>query len=265
MNAPIRYFGGKGTMFNEIIERFPVKDSYRIYIEPFGGTYSVGFHMPYVPPVEIYNDLERNVYSLYHVLRDDGLYEKFAKAVNLIPFSEDERREAKEKLKDESISLLDRAISFFVVNRMSHNGIGGISLNMIVRRNMSKSVSDYLSAVDRLPEVHQRLSRVMVLNRDAIELMERYSSHDVFMYCDPPYVWDTRGATRYSVDNDNEWHKRFVQTCIASKSKILISGYEHEIYEELERNGFKKIKFDVHTIDGNLSPKTKTEVLWKNY
>lgn len=252
-------------MFNSILENFPKEKDYRIYVEPFGGTYTVGLHMDYLPPIEIYNDLEKNVYSLYKVLKNSEMYDEFLKRVSLTPFSEDERREAKEKLEDDSISIIDRAVYFFVMNRMSHNGIGGISLNMVVRRGMSKSVSDYLSAIDRMPELHERLSRVLILNRDAIGLMDKFSQENCFLYCDPPYVWDTRGATRYKMDNNNEWHESFVDCCIRSNAKILISGYEHPIYDRLEQNGFTKVTFNVNTITGTGKPKTKTEALWKNY
>lgn len=45
MNAPVMYYGGKGTMYREIIARFPQPQTYCLYMEPFGGAYSVGFHM----------------------------------------------------------------------------------------------------------------------------------------------------------------------------------------------------------------------------
>ena len=41
--------------------------------------------------------------------------------------------------------------------------------------------------------------------------------------------------------------------CISSNAKILISGYDNPIYTKLEDNGFKKVLFDVNTIDGNKS------------
>ena len=65
MNAPIKYFGGKGQMFNKIIEHFPDSSTYDTYIEPFGGSFSIGLKKPNETPIEIYNDLEKNVYSLY--------------------------------------------------------------------------------------------------------------------------------------------------------------------------------------------------------
>lgn len=264
MNAPIRYFGGKGTMYKEIIANFP-EPSYRCYIEPFSGTYTVGLHMPYIPPVEIFNDLNKNVYALYKVLRDESMFNEFIKLVELTPYSEDMRYEAKDKLNDDGISDVERAYYFYIFNRFSMNGIGGFSVNLLVRRNMSKSVSDFLSSVDRMPELHERLKHVIVYNRDALELMDKFNAEDCFLYCDPPYVWSTRGTQRYDVDQDDEFHKRFVDKCLESKSKLLISGYDSPIYDKLVEKGFNKVKFDVSTTDGNRKPKTKTEVLWRNY
>lgn len=268
MNSIIKYFGGKNGMFNSIIKHFPDKLSYNTYIEPFGGSFAIGFHTPEdrIAPIEIYNDLYNNVYSLFKVLSNDVLFSEFKKLCDLSYYSETLRRQFKEELKSDKLSDVRRAFYFFYVNRSSHNGIGGFSMNRVVRRNMAKSVSDYLSTVDRLSEIHQRLSKVMVLNRDAIKLMEEYNSPNVFMYCDPPYVLSTRSsAERYVVDMADEEQERFINTCVNSKAKLLISGYDCELYDTLTHNGFEKISFDVNTISGNRKPKIKTETLWKNY
>ncbi|MFW5804757.1 MAG: hypothetical protein ACOCWG_05960, partial [bacterium] len=50
-----------------------------------------------------------------------------------------------------------------------------------------------------------------------------------------------------------------------SKAKILISGYDCEIYDELTNNKWDKIQFEVKTIDGKCRKKNKIETLWKNY
>lgn len=265
MNAPIHYFGGKGTMWNEIIAQFPERERYDVYVELFSGTYTVGLHMPYIPPIEVFNDMNKNVYCLYKVLRDETLFPQFLKMVELTPYSEDMRYDAREKLKDTSLSELDRAYWYYVFNRFSINGIGGFANNMLVRRNMSKSVSDFLSSVDRMPELHERLKHLIIYNRDALELMDKYNQSNCFLYCDPPYVWSTRGKTRYDIDQDDEFHKKFIEKCINSKSKILISGYDNPIYNALEENGFTKTAFNVNTIDGNRRPKTRTETLRRNY
>lgn len=263
MNAPIKYFGGKGTMFKNIIEHFPDSNTFDTYIEPFGGSFSIGLKKD-PTPIEIYNDLEQNVFSLYKVLSDETLFGDFKSRCDLAIYSEDLRIEFKERLK-EDLALVDRAFYFFYVNRTSHNGIGGISLNTVVRRNMSKSVSDFLSTIDRLPELHQRLSKLIVLNRDGISLINKYSTPNVFIYCDPPYEQSTRTSARYKVDMDTDSHIIFLDSVIKSKAKILISGYDCEMYDVLTTNGFTKTYFEVNTISGNRKPKKKVETLWKNY
>lgn len=183
MNSPIRYYGGKGTMFNNIIQHFPNKEDYDIYVEPFGGSYSIGLKKE-PAKVEIYNDLDKNVYSLYKVLSDPEMFQRFKDRCDLILYSDDIRKEFKQKLKQE-ISIEDRAFYFFYVNRTSHNGIGGFSSNSSIRRNLSKAVSDFLSCIDRLPELHNRLSRVIVTNTNGNDLIRKYNDPKNMIYCLP--------------------------------------------------------------------------------
>lgn len=264
MNSPIRYYGGKGTMFNNIMEHFPAKTNYRIYVEPFGGSFSIGLKKE-ICEVEVYNDLEKNVYSLYKVLSDKDLFPLFKEKCDLAIYSDEFRKEYRDKLKLEDLDVVDRAFYFFYVNRTSHNGIGGFSMNSSVRRGMSKAVSDFLSCIDRMPELHERLSRLIVCNMDGVSLIKKYDGPDAFMYCDPPYEQSTRTGARYKVDMDRGQHENFIKTVCESSAKILISGYDCELYRELTRNGFEMVSFDVKTIDGQFNPKTKTEYLWKNY
>lgn len=265
MNSPIRYYGGKGMMFKEIIKHFPNPDTYEIYVEPFGGSYSIGLKKP-PAKAEIYNDLEKNVYSLFKVLSDEDLFKRFKFRCDMALYNDDIRRENMLRLKDPNISLEDRAFFFFYVNRTSHNGHGGFSMNTSIRRSMSKAVSDFLSCIDRLPELHERLSKVIVSNMDGVKLIEKYKDRsDVLIYCDPPYEQTTRGSARYETDMDTDHHNRFLDAVIESKSKIIISGYECELYNRLVDNGFEMIQFQVNTVDTKFNPKTKVETLWKNY
>lgn len=263
MNAPVRYYGSKGGFYNKIIEQFP-KEEFDTYVEPFAGTFIVGLKKP-ITKVEVYNDLEKNIYSLYKVISDKELFQQFKEKCDLVFYSEDIRKDCKENLKNENLSIVDRAFNFFYVNRTSHNGIGGFSMNSHVRRSMSKAVSDFLSSIDRLPELHDRLSKVIVTNTDGIKLIEKYNNPNTLLYCDPPYDWSTRTSARYTVDMDSELHEKFLNVVLKSESKVLISGYDCELYNVLTENGFEKIQFEVKTIDGNFKKKTKVETLWKNY
>ena len=251
-------------MLKKIYPHFP-EPTYDIYVEPFAGSYSVGLNIPYVPKVEVMNDLDKNVVSLYKVIQDEEKFKELKRKLDLTLYTEDNRYEAIEQLKKNDLTDIERAYWFFVRNRLSRNGIGGWSVNLLVRRGMSKSTSDYLSAIEGLPELHERLSRVIIYDRDALDLLDKYNQPNCFLYCDPPYVWSTRGETRYNVDQDDEFHGKFIDKCIASKAKILISGYDNELYTRLEDNGFTKVLFDVNTVSGTGKKKTKVEALWKNY
>lgn len=273
MNPPIRYFGGKNGMASKILKYFPKEGSYNTYIEPFGGSFGVALHNPNIPPIEIYNDLDNNVYSLFRTLVDKEMFAEFQKLSNLIIYSEKLRKAFKQDLKeipfneDDKLSIVHRAFKLFYVNRTSRNGIGGFSINTCIRRNMSKSCSDMLSTIEGLPKLHDRLSKVIVTNQDGIKLINKYSQReDVFIYADPPYHQSTRTETRYNVDMNDDEQERFIDECVNAKCKILISGYDCDAYKRLEENGFIKIKFIVHTMSGNRkTKKDKVEYLWMNY
>lgn len=125
LKGAIRMFGGKGNMTNQITKYFPENGTYDTYIEPFSATYSVGLSLLTPPPIEIYNDLEKNVYSLYKVLSDKILFEEFKEKCDLVFYNEDIRKEFKEKLTKDEMSIVERAFYFFYVNRTSHNGMVG--------------------------------------------------------------------------------------------------------------------------------------------
>ena len=258
MNSPIKYYGGKSYMTDEIISHFP--KNYKVYIEGFGGGASILFAKN-KDKLEIYNDLGRNVWSLFKVLSDNDMFGQMKEKLDLTYYSAEIRKEFIEDLKKNNLSLVDRAYKYFYVNRSSFNGVGGFSTTLLVRRNMSKSVSDYLSVVDNLIEIHNRLSSVIIENRDIFDLIEKYDNTDAFFYLDPPYVNDTRSSsTKYEQEMSDSDHERLVDTVIKSKSKFLISGYGHPIYEKLVDNGWNLYKYDSPN-----SQSERIEYLWYNY
>ena len=245
-------------MTDTIVSHFP-KD-YSVYIEGFGGGASVLFAKE-KDKLEIYNDLGKNVYSLFKVLSDKELFERMKEKLDLTYYSADIRKEFIEELNENKLSLLDRAYKYFYVNRSSFNGVGGFSTTLIVRRNMSKSVSDYLSSIDGLFEIHNRLSSVIIENRDIFDLIEKYDNENAFFYLDPPYVHDTRSSgTEYECEMSDSEHEKFVDAVLNGKGKFLISGYEHPIYDNLVKNGWNLYKYNSPNSNND-----KIECLWYNY
>lgn len=256
MKSPIKYYGGKSYMTDILISEFP-KD-FKTYVEGFGGGASILFQKPQTG-IEVYNDLGENVYSLFHVLADKEKFSRLKERMDLTFYSAQLREEYKEKLKTK-LSVEDRAYYFLCVNRMSFNGVGGFSTTDVVRRNMSKSTSDFLSMIDKLPQIHNRLSSVIIEHRDIFDLIDKWDRDDVFMYLDPPYVKSTRSSSQtYEVEMSDEEHKKLVERVLRCKCKVLISGYDNKIYEPLSEHFVKK------SFSSPNSKSTATETIWKNY
>jgi len=263
-NSPIKYFGGKNGFANKILEYFPKNYEDMNYIEPFCGSAALLFHKNR-SKVEIINDLDKNIYSLFKVLIDNDLFLKFKDKCDLTLYSEDLLKEYLVDLKGE-LSELDRAYKYFYVNRVCYNGLVGFSSSTVVRRNMSKSVSDYLSAIDGLLQTHDRLSNVIVHNRDAFDIIKKYDKENTIMYLDSPYANETRSAGRYNHDFTDKQQDEYLELLLNIKySNILVSGYNCERYNILDNNGWKRIDMEIKTQNNNREGKSKIESLWFNY
>ena len=258
MNSPIKYYGGKTYMTDIIISFFPTK--YKVYVEGFGGGASV-LLAKNETPIEVYNDINKNVYSLFKVISDSEKLEKLQQRLYLTPYHEEIRKEYKEKLLIEDITVDDRAYYFFYVNRTSFNGVGGFSVNPLMRRSSAKSISDYLSAVDGLDEIWSRIRGCIIENKDIFNLLDKYDDENTFFYLDPPYVQSTRKSNqKYENEFDDSLHTKLVDRLLTMKSKVLVSGYDHPIYDKLTENGWNKVNFKSQNAESSA-----TETLWFNY
>lgn len=268
MNPAIRYYGSKGGFKNVIIDNFPKPDTYDTFIEAYGGGASVLFSLEgdNIKPIEIYNDINENAYAIMKVLNNPKMFEKFKQRADLVYHSRELNERFKEELKNDKLSVIDRAFMFWYITRTSYNGLGGYNYDMHVRRKMAKGVSDFLSSIDKMYEIHNRLSRVIIENMDGLKLLQKHNKERVFAYLDPPYTIENQNNNnnyyedKFSVEDQN----KLIDFLLESKSKILLSGYKNKIYEKLENAGWNIIDFEVKTTKQNKLHK-KTETLWKNY
>lgn len=265
MKSPIKYFGGKNGFANKILNFFPNNYEKMNYIEPFCGSAALLFHKKR-SDIEIINDIDQNIYSLFKTLIDKDLFIEFKKLCDLTPYSEDLLKEYSNDLKKDNLTILERAYKYFYCNRTSYNGSGGFSTSNVVRRNMSKPVSDYLSTIDGLYEIHNRLSSVIIHNTDALKLIKKWDKPNTFMYCDSPYANETRSSGKYKHDMTDEQQDEYLNILLSIKNaKLLVSGYDCERYSILEKNGWNKAYLEIKTQDHNRNSKSKIETLWFNY
>src|SRR5690606_29210212 len=84
MRSIITYYGGKGHSWRRSIPHFP---PHHTYVEPFGGAANVLLNKP-PSPVEVYNDIDSNVVTIFRVLRDYP--DELRRALELTPCSREE-------------------------------------------------------------------------------------------------------------------------------------------------------------------------------
>ncbi len=133
------------------------------------------------------------------------------------------------------------------------------------RAGMSGAVSRWLGGVEALDDIAQRLIRVQIENRPAVDVIRLYDSPTTLFYCDPPYLHATRGDTRaYGFEMDEEQHREFASVVNECKGMVAVSGYDHPLMDELfdpthwfKTQGSNKT---IHSTKGK-----RSEVLWTNY
>lgn len=256
---PFSYYGGKTRMAQKIVDLLP--DNADTYVEPFAGSLAVLLRkQPH--KCEVVNDMDGRIVSFWRTLRDKP--EELAEALRLTPYARDEFKHALATI-DNTKDEVEYARKVYVILRMSR------------RRTTSGSVSDFRGAgdangpaysyrrsVDAIAQAAERLRGVIVENTDAISLVRRWDKRNVAMYLDPPYVGETRTARNYTVENAGiAFHRSLVSTVNQMSAKILISGYDHPIYEGL--HGWRKIEFKSRTGSSSEATRYATEVLWANY
>jgi DNA adenine methylase len=261
---PFGWYGGKYSHLEWLLPLLP--ESYH-FCEPFAGSGVVLLNRR-PSPVETYNDLDGEVCNFFRVLRDqkDALVE----AIGLTPFSREEFALAC-KL-DPNVSDLERARRFYVRARQVRTGLAQVAsvgrwanCKNTSRSGMSGVVSRWLGAVDALPEIAERLLRVQIENRPAVDVIELYDSKETLFYCDPPYVHETRGdSNAYSNEMTNEQHEHLADALNSIRGKVAFSNYDCPLVNRLypERR-WKKITGGLRTIHSTKDK--RREVLWTNY
>lgn len=260
-------FGWYGGKFSHLDWLLPLLPKCHHYCEPFAGSAAVLLNRP-PSPVETYNDLDGEVVNFFRVLRSQKA--KLTKAIGLTPFSREEFAVACEI--DPKASALERARRFYVRARQVRTGLAQTAslgrwanCKNTTRAGMSGVISRWLGGVEALPEIAERLLRVQIENRPAIDVIKLYDAPGSLFYCDPPYVHETRGDSKaYGYEMTDEEHAELAKTLNSVKGMAAVSNYDCDLMNTL----YPKPKW--HKTVGpektnHATKGTRIEVLWTNY
>jgi len=270
--APLKWHGGKnafhGKLAKWIISLMP---KHTHYVEPYFGGGAVLLHKDPEGVSEVANDINHQLMNFWRVLGDPFQFPMMQVKLNTIPFSEDEYKTAVWE-KDHEIFSVDAAVNFFIRARQSRQGLmkdfATLSKNR-TRRGMNEQVSSWLTAIEGLDEVAERLKRVAILNRPAIEVIKQQDGPNTCFYLDPPYLMETRSCkTAYGADEMNDGnHAELLSVLAGIKGKFLLSGYRSNLYcTTAEKEGWTRHEFDiVNNASGRKKKQVKTECVWTNF
>jgi len=262
LRPPVKWHGGKHYLAKRIISLFP---PHRIYLEPFGGAASVLLNKNPVE-VEAYNDLDLKITRLFRVLQRQG--REFVERAQLIPYSEYEFESA--KCYPQDASDVDKAISDFIRWRQSFGG-RGVTWSYTTQRargGMAGDVNAWWTAIEQLPEIIARLQRVQILAQPAIKAIQRFDHSDALIYCDPPYLHETRATNSrnvYGIEMTEEQHVQLGEVLNRCVSKVAVSGYPSALYSVIFKS-WRRVEFDIanHAAGGRHKSR-KCETLWLNW
>lgn len=280
--VPFKYFGGKARIVNKLLQYTP---EHKYYAEVFGGAAALLFSKP-PSEFEVYNDLNYDLFNFFQVLRDEEKFQKLQRLLCLTPYSRNEFQHAKNTIENETDDVL-RAWKFFIIVRQAFAGNARGSWGIVTKQisnHMPSSCSSYLNAIEALTVFHKRIMRVQIENKRWQDIFKTYSwgFNEGFYYLDPPYLPDVRKQGKLLSEMSREEHEELIDFLITNQNKyrVMLSGYDNELYSKLERHGWKKFEFKINSAavartkhtklkgDGVFKDKpehVRVECIWINY
>lgn len=257
------WFGGKRTLAPRIVAEL---GQHTQYFEPFCGGMAVLLEKQ-PSQKETVSDLHGDLTNLARVLQDPDSAEMLYTRLQGVVMAEGLLEDAIEYLtqgevpqvhvKDGVIfAMIQRAYYFFLASWMGRNGTAGTDrpdYQIAVRwtKNGGSPAVRFRNAVDSIPAWHRRLMNVVILKRDAFEILDRFEDDpSTVIYADPPYPAETRtshdnrsgGNGRYlhefkhggGLFGGEDDHSRLAGMLRKYKrARIVVSTYDCPRYREL--------------------------------
>jgi len=270
LKTPLRYPGGKSRACEKMGPYFPDLRDYDEFREPFLGGGSVAIYVTKkYPGLNIWvNDLYEPLVNFWQQLQMFGtdLKDKLVdlKTANNTPeLAKDLFLSSKEKINDQSLSSIDRAVAFYVVNKCSFSGLTEISSFSQQASNSNFS----LRGIEKLPSYSALIANWRITNYSYDYLMDE--APDTFLYLDPPYdikdnLYGNKGSMHKGFDHD-----RFASDCDKCSMRQLISYNSDQLVKD-RFNNWNVAEFDLTYTMRSVGEymreqKTRKELLLMNY
>ena len=222
--TPLRYPGGKSRALSKLFQFIPDLKDHTEFREPFlgGGSVAIEIGKRY-PHIDIWvNDLYEPLYNFWKVLQSDG--QKLRDILIQLKQRHSDPSSAKQLFLDAKDYLakpvgnsIDRAVSFYVVNKCSFSGL---TENSAFSKQASES-NFSVNGIEKLPEYSLMIKKWKITNLSYEHMLS--DEEETYIYLDPPYeiksnLYGRKGDMHKGFDHDE-----FATICDKSTSPILIS------------------------------------------
>ena len=249
MDSFIAWIGGKKLLRKQIIAEFPKE--YERYIEVFGGAGWVMFGLDNIPNLEVFNDINKDLINLYRCIKYHP--QELQKELQFATVSRELFNNYKSQLNVDGLTDIQRAARYFIVIKTSFGGN---------REHFWCSKKNLFSGVEYFSDIHIRLKKTVIENKDFEGIIKTYDRDNALFYCDPPYF----GTEKYYKDDFRDKHISLFNALSKIKGKFILSYNDCEYIRNLYR------EYNIISVDRSNNLKTKngiagkySELIIKNY
>jgi DNA adenine methylase len=261
----VKYHGGKYYSCDWIISQLT---DHQIYVEPFGGAASVLLNkQPSV--VEVYGDVEPTIYNLMNIVKTE--LGKFLAEIKKLKYCKETYLALRAQYRSPEFAqlpALQRAIITYTVRRMSRGGLCGTFSwsKRIAKDGTPAEEKAWLTMLDEIPKISQRLAQTSIVNQDALEVIKIWDTPDTIMYLDPPYPQCTRVFhNAYLAEMSDDQHVQLGDILKNVQAKIIISSYPSPLYDTLFRGWRTMERLIPNHSSQERKKELKLERLWLNF
>lgn len=264
LNTPFGYFGAKNKIAMQLIELLP---PHNCWVEVFCGSAAITLAKP-IAPIEVLNDIDSEIVNFFAQLRNN--WQQLKELVELTPYSRMELDQARKAQPDDTD--VERARKFLVRSMFAINGAfgevkGGFSYSQsYTRDHQDARVSRWNHLPGRLALVAERLKHARIESIDGLRLIKMFEHRPAtLLYVDPPYLSDRVRGYEHEA-HDEGFHHELLQLLMKSKCMVVISGYDHPLYNKhlTKKSGWDRKVIQTITKDTKGRSFERNEVLWMN-